>query len=533
MADDNSLALTQTTAAIKQSEDFSGVVEASKRTTAVQVAKGQPGLPDAGPEVRPRDEPIPADLTPQPKEVVAVPLKGTDGAQTPAPLIKDHQQLREPEEVGTSLARIGARLTCAEEQLDGLIGQNSDTAQDQVKVAEGRSDAQQLARVSDITQDGAPESQLDRAEKSKDSDIEGTEVAAVQTGKVFEAPVTNEFDRPALREGEDNPLAKMIAAIAVEDEELARALTDPTPFDTIGGVADPGTQRTNDILEWAADAGLAQAQTRLAKRYLLGLVDGSNPEKLVELLRNAAEHGDVDAQLILGALFADGRIVPQDKVQSLVFFELAAAQGSEEAEEIMPVIERQMAPTEIVDSRRLAREYKRLLDDVSNPRARGSAGTGLRDELLDAAAAGNTAKIAELLSRGADLEGNDTSGRTAVINASWRGRTAVVDLLVELGADFNVTDYDGRTAVSWAASNGHKDVVRKLVEAGARTNVVDNEGLTPLMRAAWNGHDTIVRLLIESGARPTMKDQNGKSALDYAIQGKHRDVARTLRSFGA
>ena len=253
----------------------------------------------------------------------------------------------------------------------------------------------------------------------------------------------------------------------------------------------------------------------------------------MELLRNAAERGDVDAQLMLGALFADGRIVPQDKVQSLVFFELAAAQGSEEAEEIMPVIERQMAPTEIIDSRRLARQYKRLLDAVSNLRVRGSAGTGLRDELLDASAAGNTVKIAELLSRGADLEGNDTSGRTAVINASWRGRTAVVDLLVELGADFNVTDYDGRTAVSWAASNGHKDVVRKLVEAGARTNVVDNDGLTPLMRAAWNGHDTIVRLLIESGARPTMPDQNGKSALDYAIQGQHRDVARTLRSFGA
>lgn len=88
----------------------------------------------------------------------------------------------------------------------------------------------------------------------------------MQTGEAFEAPVTNEFDRPALREGEDNPLAKVIAAIAGDDEALARTLTDPTPFDTIGGVADPGTQRTNDILERAADAGLAQAQTRLAKR---------------------------------------------------------------------------------------------------------------------------------------------------------------------------------------------------------------------------------------------------------------------------
>lgn len=533
LKDDNALAATRATAAIDQSETPSGVVEASERTTAVQAATGQPGLPDMGPEVRPKNEPIPADATPQPQKTVAVPLKGVTGDQIPAPQIRDHQQLQEPEQTGTSLARLGSQLAGVAEQRDGLIGKNNDTAQTQVKVAEGLPDAQQLARRADERRDGAPDSQIERAEKSKKSDLAGTEIAAIQPGETFQAPDRNEIDRPALRDGEDDPLAKVIAAIAGDDAELARALSDPSPFDTIGGAPDPGTQRTNEILEKAADAGLAQAQTKLAKRYLLGLVDGSDPERLVELLRNAAERGDEEAQLMLGALFADGRIVPQDKIQAHVFFDLAAAQGSEEANEILPVLERQMAPTEIVDSRRLAREYKRLLDAVAQPRARGSLGEGLRDELLEAAAAGNTAKIAELLSRGADLEGDDTSGRTAVINAAWRGRTEVVDLLVELGADFNVTDNDGRTAVSWAASNGHNDIVEKLVEAGARPNVVDNDGLTPLMRAAWNGHDTIVRILIEAGARPTMTDASGKSALDYAIEGRHLDVARTLRSFGA
>tara|TARA_R110002110_G_scaffold284987_2_gene499239 strand:+ start:4794 stop:7214 length:2421 start_codon:yes stop_codon:yes gene_type:complete len=533
IADDNSLAPTKTTAAINQNDIASGIAETSEKTTAVQAATGQPGLPDAGPDVAPKDEPVPLDATAQPQITVAVPLKGIAGALTPAPQLKDHQQLQDPEEVGTSLARIGSKLAGVTEQEDGLIGQNNDTAQNQVKIAEGLPDARQLARRADEVRDGAPESALERAEITEDSDIAGTEIAALQPGEVFQAPEVNEFDRPALRDGKDNPLARIFATIAGDDDELARALSDPSPFDTIGGAPDPGEQRTNEILEKAADAGLAAAQTKLAKRYVLGLVDGSDPDKLIELLRNAAERGDAEAQLMLGALFADGRIVPQDKIQSHVFFDLAAAQGSDEANEILPVLERQMAPQEIATSRRLARQYKRLLDAVAKPRARGSAGAGLRDELLDAAAAGNTAKIAELLSRGADLEGNDTSGRTAVINAAWRGRTEVVDLLVELGADFNVTDYDGRTAVSWAASNGHSDIVKKLVEAGARPNVIDRDGLTPLMRAAWNGHDTIVRLLIESGARANMKDGNGKSAYDYAIQGNHRNVARTLKSFGA
>jgi len=533
LANENALASTRATAAVNLADTASGITDVSDQTTAVQAATGQPGLPDAGPDTKPKDEPVPPDVTTQPQITVAVPLKGIPGALTPAPQIKDHQQLREPEEVGTSLARIGSKLAGVAEQEDGLIGQNNDTPQQQVKIAEGLPDAPQLARRADEVRDGAPESALERAEKSDVADPNATEIAAIRPGEAFRAPDSNEFDRPALREGEDDPLAKVIAVIAGEDEALARAFSDPTPFDTIGGIPDPGTQRTNDVLEKAADAGLAKAQTKLAKRTLLGLVDGSDPEKLVELLRNAAERGEEEAQLMLGALFADGRIVPKDTVQSHVFFDLAAAQGSTEANEILPVLERQMAPREIVDSRRLAREYKRLLDAVAQPRARGSAGAGLRDELLDAAAAGNTAKIAELLSRGADLEGNDTSGRTAVINAAWRGRTEVVDLLVELGADFNVTDYDGRTAVSWAASNGHQDIVKKLVEAGARPNVIDRDGLTPLMRAAWNGHDTIVRLLIESGARTSMTDGNGKSALDYAIEGKHRNVARTLRSFGA
>jgi hypothetical protein len=260
--------------------------------------------------VKPKNEPVPADATAQPARTVAVPLKGIPGALTPAPQLKDHQQLREPEEVGTSLARIGSKLAGANEQEEGLIGRSNDTPQQQVKIAEGLKDAPQLARKSDDVRDGAPESELERAETTELSDLAGTEIAAVQPGEVFQAPNTSEFDRPALRDGEDDPLAKVIAVIAGDDAALARAFTDPSPFDTIGGTPDPGTQRTNEILEKAADAGLAQAQTTLAKRTLLGLVDGSDPEELVELLRNAAERGEEEAQLMLGALFADGRIVP-------------------------------------------------------------------------------------------------------------------------------------------------------------------------------------------------------------------------------
>ncbi len=88
LANENALAPTRTTAAINQDEDPTGVAEASEQTTAVQAATGQPGLPDAGPEVRPKNEPVPADTKAQPQRTVAVPLKSILGALTPAPQLK-------------------------------------------------------------------------------------------------------------------------------------------------------------------------------------------------------------------------------------------------------------------------------------------------------------------------------------------------------------------------------------------------------------------------------------------------------------
>lgn len=520
-------------AAVNVDDVVSGEADKSAETTIARQATGEPGLRGFESELEPTDEPIPADVIPQRELDVTVPNKEYAGVSTRALRREDHRDLLEPEEPGDALARIGSNQVGIELELEDRPGPANLIVQNLIDVAEGNPDASLAASEAEKAQDGVKSGGVEDADVSPDAVPTGTQLAAFETGESFSSPNEANRDRIALTDDQSDPLAKVFATVAGGDTQLARALTDPSPFNTIGGTPDPGTSRTNEILAEAAAAGLAQAQVKLAKRYLLGLVDATNPVELVELLRNAAERGDVEAQLMLGALLADGRVIPQDLVQSHVFFNLAAAQGNKEANDILPVLERQMAPIEIVDSRRLAREYKRLLDAVALPRARGTGGEGLRDELMDAAAAGNTAKIAELLSRGADLEGNDTAGRTAVINAAWRGRTEVVDLLVELGADFNVTDFEGRTAVSWAASNGHSDIVKKLVDAGARPNIIDHAGLTPLMRAAWNGHEDVVKTLIEGGATANFTGSDGKSALDYAIEGRHRNVARMLRAFGA
>ncbi|MBT5572180.1 MAG: hypothetical protein HOJ90_13250 [Alphaproteobacteria bacterium] len=533
LADESSLAAVQTTTSINPDEIPPGLTTPRDATTVAEQAAGQPGLPDQNNEQAAKDTPLPADLEPRPELSVTVPAKGFAGLDTPAERIENADKLVDPQEPGAALARIGGLASGIEEEFEGERGLDNEDPQNKIQIADGNPNAQIAASKADEPREGVRENGIEDAGETTDNENLSSQIASLDAGDEFRAPDRGTRDRAALARGPLDPLARVIAAIAGENEALARALTNPKSADTIGGVPDPGELKTNDLLEKAAEAGLARAQTKLAERYLLGLVEGSSPEEIFELLRNAAENGDQEAQLLLGALLADGNVIPKDLVQSHVFFELASAQGNEEANEMLPVLERQMTPREVVDSRRLARQYRRLLDATADARSRGSNGDGLRDQLLDAAAAGNTAKIAELLSRGADLEGNDTAGRTAVINAAWRGEQEVVDLLIELEADLNVADYSGRTAVSWAASNGHDKIVRKLLENGARATVSDEEGLSPLMRAAWNGHVEVVRLLIDAGSQLSGTDDKGNSALHYAEQGGHREIARILRAFGA
>lgn len=531
--DQNALAAVQTNTALDPAEVASGNETPTEATTIVEQATGQPGLPEQNNDLEASDAPLPADIEPRPELSVTVPAKGIEGFDTPAERREDPDKLVDPEDPGASLARIGGRASGLDDEIPGERGPDNDEPQSEISVADGNKDARIAVSEADEAREGILEDGVRDAGAPDDTLLPTAQVASIAEGEDFKAVDQGPRDRAALAQGPLDPLARILAEIAGDDAELARILNNPAPLETIGGNPTPGDLLTNDILQQAADAGLATAQTKLAKRYIVGLAEGRDPDELIEMLRNAAELGDVEAQLLLGALFADGRIVPKDLVQAHVFFDLAAAQGNEEANDLKPVLEREMTPREVVSSRRLAREYKLFMDATIDPRARGSGGDALREQLLDAAAAGNTAKIAELLSRGADLEGNDTAGRTAVINASWRGEQEVVDLLVELEADLNVADYEGRTAVSWAASNGHAEIVKKLLENGARPGVVDKEGLTPLMRAAWNGHETIVRLLIDAGAPISGQDDAGNSALDYAEQGGHTQIARLLRAFGA
>lgn len=173
--------------------------------------------------------------------------------------------------------------------------------------------------------------------------------------------------------------------------------------------------------------------------------------------------------------------------------------------------------------------------------------------LLQAAGAGNLARVATFLTRGAQVNARDEQGETALMKAAFGETgagaapryTAVVRLLIAKGAAVNAKDKQGQTALMsaalvniaslkllldkggevnaqtdqgdtallWVAHQGGLDAARLLLAHGAAVNIQNKNGETALMRAAGEGHATIVKLLLDKGAQINAQSKAGKTAL--------------------
>ncbi|KAF1395316.1 hypothetical protein PFLUV_G00010270 [Perca fluviatilis] len=121
----------------------------------------------------------------------------------------------------------------------------------------------------------------------------------------------------------------------------------------------------------------------------------------------------------------------------------------------------------------------------------------LEDDLTTAAAMGNTADVEYLLRAGAEVNGVNCFGRTA-LQVMMMGSTPVAQLLLKHGADPNVAD--------------------------------TSTGTTPLHDAARTGFLDTVRLLVQFLADPQTKDNTNNRAIDLARQNGHLDVVDFLQS---
>ncbi|MEO3976886.1 ankyrin repeat domain-containing protein [Streptomyces sp. CAU 1734] len=120
-----------------------------------------------------------------------------------------------------------------------------------------------------------------------------------------------------------------------------------------------------------------------------------------------------------------------------------------------------------------------------------------------------------------------------LVEAATFGETSRIEELLSAGADPGYPDGQGTTPLYAASVHGAAPVVRLLLRAGADPDAESGVGLsegTPLCAAAWWGHTEAVRALLEAGADPGRREDagEGRSPREWATAGAHPEIAALL-----
>ena len=92
----------------------------------------------------------------------------------------------------------------------------------------------------------------------------------------------------------------------------------------------------------------------------------------------------------------------------------------------------------------------------------------LGQELIDAAAEGNTGRVENLLNKGANVEVRARDDWTALTIAAREGHYGTVKLLLNKGAKVNAKEGGGHTPLFWAKKYNRQQVIELLKEAGGK-----------------------------------------------------------------
>jgi ankyrin repeat protein len=189
-------------------------------------------------------------------------------------------------------------------------------------------------------------------------------------------------------------------------------------------------------------------------------------------------------------------------------------------------------------------------------------------QLLRAAASGDTGAARVALGAGANTEIHDVRKRTPLLLAATHDHVDVAKLLVRHGADPDALDerhdtpwlvtgvtgsvamleallpakpdltienrYGGISLVP-ACEAGHVAYVKRVLRTGEDVNHVTNQGLTCLLEAVMLGdggpeHQQIVAYILAHGADRTIRDPHGVDALHYAERFGYNEIATVLRN---
>jgi hypothetical protein len=152
--------------------------------------------------------------------------------------------------------------------------------------------------------------------------------------------------------------------------------------------------------------------------------------------------------------------------------------------------------------------------------------------LAQAVQRGNRELVKILLDAGADVDGKNNDGLTALMYLNDNATAEIVRDLIKAGAKVDLADESGQNALHHAASYADTEVLQALIDAGARVDTKDESGRTALMIAAEAGDESSVAVLLKAGATVNLRDEDDKTALGLAKENDHAEVIDLLASYG-
>ncbi|KPI92179.1 PREDICTED: L-asparaginase 1 [Papilio xuthus] len=118
----------------------------------------------------------------------------------------------------------------------------------------------------------------------------------------------------------------------------------------------------------------------------------------------------------------------------------------------------------------------------------------------------------------------------AIDHNDFRG----VKKILDMGADVNVQDSDGKTALHQAVIKGNIEIIEYLLKNGASVHLKTKCGESPLLTAVKHDEESVIKLLLQCGAHLTTADSNVVMALmSLAARSGNIQMLESLRIAGA
>lgn len=174
-----------------------------------------------------------------------------------------------------------------------------------------------------------------------------------------------------------------------------------------------------------------------------------------------------------------------------------------------------------------------------NANQQGGEAATMNEQLLQAAQQKDNDALKKLIEEGADLNVQDSKGRTAAMIATYNRDVESVRVLVEAGADVNVRDDMKNTPFLYASAEGCLDILRLTIQGGADPTITNRYGGTALIPASEHGYTEVVEeLLTQTDIAVDHVNNLGWTALLEAIilnngNAKQQETLRLLIQHGA